>query len=63
MAAAMGFAAGDRVGAYEILAPLGAGGMGERLAAHASLALSRDERWLYYSVEHEDADVWLLELK
>jgi eukaryotic-like serine/threonine-protein kinase len=29
MAAAMGLATGDKVGAYEILAPIGAGGMGE----------------------------------
>ena len=27
------------------------------------LALSRDERWIYFGVRQDDADVWLLELK
>jgi dipeptidyl aminopeptidase/acylaminoacyl peptidase len=28
-----------------------------------AFSISRDERWIYFTVQHDDADVWLLELK
>jgi serine/threonine protein kinase len=91
---------GHKIGNYEILSLIGAGGMGEvYLARDARLdrqialkllpaqftadpapqkhreilnsfphrilqaALSRDNRWLFYSLEQTEADVWLLSPK
>jgi serine/threonine protein kinase len=67
-------AAGTRLGPYEILAPIGTGGMGEvyrardaRLAAPLgridSFALSKDGRFLYATENKIEADIWEATLK
>jgi len=57
--------AGIRLGAYEILASLGAGGMGEMYRAKSYVldypSWSPDGKKIYFSVSHKTGDIYLAE--